>query len=301
MIIDITKRGVSPNAGAPETTDAIQSIIGTMASGDTLLIPNVAPFNIAASGIRPKDNTSIQLDGTLQQVTQPNEDYCRILMLEGTKNVSVAGNGILRGDRDTHVGDEGIHGARGSCVEIREGATNIILSGFWAINSWADGICFNPAPTEAVRSVGVTVNGIKCNNNRRNGLSVIDGDTIKIINCAFRRNGKGARATPPYLGIDLECDTDTQGCLNITIENNVFDDNGNTKHDGNVSIGSPHGAYRNIFVSNTNTFDWRYQPIIVTGNGGKLGASFLAYLAKDLFWSCDWYRYPGFPDQWRSA
>lgn len=299
-MINIMDRGASPNASAEDNTNAIQAVLDTLPSNEQVLVPATV-FKIAGRGLVPKSNTLIQLNGTLQLVTQPNEDYCRHIMLEGVDRVTVQGSGNLRGDRDVHVGDESMFGARQSCVELREGATNITLTGFSATNSWADGICFAPAPPEAKRCIGVTIDRVACNDNRRNGLSIIDGDTIHVKNSQFRRNGKGARATAPFLGIDIECGVVTDACQNIIVETSIFDNNGNTKHDGNISIGSPRGFYKNIYIAGSNTYDWRYQPIIVTGNGGKLGVSFVANLGKELFWRFDWYRYPGFPSEWKST
>jgi len=272
-----------------------------MNGGDTLLIPNVGGvFKINANGIRPKNGTVVQLDGTLQQVTQPNEDYCRIIMLEGTRDVVIQGLGTLRGDRDTHVGDESDFGARGSNIELREGANNILITGITTINSWADGICFAPAPTEAVRSVGVTIDGIICNDNRRNGISVIDGDTVNIKNSQFRRNGTGARATAPFLAIDLECGVTTDACLNIVIENNTFDGNSQTQWDVNISVGSPNGTYKNIYIANTNTYDLKHRPIAVSGAAGKISTPITAWIGYYLLHWLPSYRFWGWPKEWRS-
>jgi hypothetical protein len=297
-VINILDRGVQPKADAITTTGLIQEAINRMTSGDTLLIPN-GTFNIAAQGIIPKKNTIVQLDGTLQQVTKPYEDGCRLIMLNaGVDSIIVQGKGTLRGDRGSHVGDEDIPGARGACVEIREGASNIRLNGFSAIMSWADGISFAPVPDDPRRPKNVVVDGVSCNDNRRNGLSIMDGDTIHIVNSQFRRNGKGSRPTPPYLGIDIECGPAESACRNIIVESNVFDNNGQTTHDGNISVGGALGKYDNIHILASNVYDWRYQPIIVTGTAGRLGTSPQAAALRAMFSWWDGYRYWGYKNEW---
>ncbi len=297
-MINVTDRGASQSATASENTTIIQSILNTLPGGETVLIPAGCNLKIdAAIGLRPKNGAIIQVDGTLQTVTKPGEDFCRLFYLgNGVNSITIQGQGTLRGDRDTHVGNESDSGATGYCIEITSGATNTTVKGVTCTNAWADGICVGGVPhDDPRRSKNLILDGVRITNNRRNGFSAIDLDGLHITNCQILSNGVGARSTPPRFGIDLECDSDTMAVMNVIVEHTVFNGNGDT----NVGIGG-RGTYKNIFISSTNVYDWTQQPIATTGNAGALGTSASAFLANRMFSWWSGYRYWGYKNEWRS-
>src|SRR6185295_7917110 len=65
--------------------------------------------------------------------------------------------------------------------------------------------------------------------NRRQGLSLIDFDGLKVTNNQFLDN----KGTAPSDGIDVECDTDQQFAKNLLIDFNTFSGNDGS----NIGIG----------------------------------------------------------------
>lgn len=118
-----------------------------------------------------------------------------IITIRNVKNVSVTG-GTLEGDRFAHIGNKG--GNYGRDINI-EGAQNITISNLTVTDSWGDGIYLGNDDNK-VNNNNVTIKNVICNNNRRNGISLIDGSNIVIEN-VLAENSKGA---PPAAGIDIE-------------------------------------------------------------------------------------------------
>lgn len=101
-------------------------------------------------------------------------------------------------------------------IRIR-GATNVTVTGTKCLNFWGDGIVVGPYKgSPYIVSRNVTLKGVECSGNRRNGLS--PGNVVGFLaeDCLFYDNGNdpdGAGpiigGTSPFCGVDVEPDNDT--------------------------------------------------------------------------------------------
>lgn len=157
-------------------------------------------------------------------------------------DVTISGFGKVVGDVLTHEGDEGesIYG-----VFIRN-ANNICINNITCEFFWGDGIFIFPGSiNEKVKPVcrNIIINGVICNSNRRQGISVVGGDNIIIKNSRFINTGM-YRGTAPSSGIDIE---PAQGWTidNILIDKCEFENNGHaTKYPADVQVINNYGAVK---------------------------------------------------------
>lgn len=145
----------------------------------------------------PSD-TEIELGpGVIIKVTPNSEDLYGAFFIKDVSNVRFSGGQIV-GDRHAHTGTTGTWGhafhIMGSSDVVIE---NTILSDFWG-----DGIEIY-AGTVNDQCSDVTIHNVICDGNRRQGLSVISCQGLKISSCTFRNTG-GTGGAEPMAGIDME-------------------------------------------------------------------------------------------------
>jgi hypothetical protein len=266
-----------------DNTAQVQQLIDK-ASGTLTMPPG--RYNIdALVSLKMKSNFILRLADGAELAALPNDqDDSAVIKAWGCDTWQILGPGKIIGDRDIHTGTRGEHGHG---IDVRQSSGYRVSEGLVVTKCWGDGIILGNGTNKNGEISGVTSIG-----NRRQGLSVIDVDGLKVTGNHFQ----DTKGTAPSCGIDVECDTDAQCAKNITIDNNFFSGNDGS----NIGIGGPHGQYSNIVVGPNNTFDFHTQPIWVSGNAGKLGEPWWAHLLSALK-GVSWYRWWGYPTQWRSA
>jgi hypothetical protein len=90
------------------------------------------------------------------------------------------------------------------CINVR-GGSNITIQGLTLKHSGGDGITINPkeAPNESIAAYNIIINDVTCDDNYRQGMSVISVDTLTATNCVFKDTGASA-GTKPRAGVDIE-------------------------------------------------------------------------------------------------
>jgi hypothetical protein len=274
MIIDITSHGAS--TGAADNTAAIQAALNAAQSGDTVYVPPGSFIVNATVGLQPHSHTSLKLDGTLRALPAAGANAI-VMLTNAVTDVTITGPGRLVGERSGHP----LSGNKiGFCLGIVN-ASNVTLGGGLVLaDAWADGIYMQDA-------TDVTVNGVLCTGNSRNGMSIISGQRITVTNSTFELTRS---ASPmPQAGIDLEPDTVSQSLIDITIKGNSF-----TKNAGaGVYIAFAAAANRGRINVLQNTFNQHYRD----GSGPPIGGRNTA-LANFLYATCRWmpgYDYWAFP------
>jgi hypothetical protein len=130
-------------------------------------------------------------------------------------NITIEG-GVVEGDRSTHtgVGGESLHGiAVGGCE-------NVTVRNVTAKNWWGDGI-YVGYKADGSPSKHVTIDNVICDNNRRQGMSVVSVIDLSVSNSSFiNTNG-----TLPECGVDVEPDPISGVCRGIKFVNCFFDNN----------------------------------------------------------------------------
>jgi parallel beta-helix repeat protein len=97
------------------------------------------------------------------------------------------------GDRTTHTGTSGEWGMG---IYIGANSSNVTVQNVTINNCWGDGIYVYTT----VSPSNIAINNILSDNNRRQGLSIINVDGITVTNSTF----SNTQGTGPECGIDLE-------------------------------------------------------------------------------------------------
>jgi polygalacturonase len=100
------------------------------------------------------------------------------------------------------------------------GCTNIKILGLTLEKSGGDGIYIGSTKEQRFCKE-VTIKDVLCNENYRQGISVIGAENLLIENCVF----KDTSGTPPAAGIDLEPNGDNERLVNCIIRNCVCENN----------------------------------------------------------------------------
>lgn len=155
-----------------------------------------------AKYIRVFSNTNVSINGVIEIVPNSYKSY-NILCIEG-KNIKVSGTGTIIGDKRNHLGNEGEWGM-GLYVT---NSSNCVISGLSVKDCWGDCVYVGKGSKDIVLSNLTLVNG------RRQGISVTDGENIKVSNTTI----SGVSGTSPGYAIDVEPNKQNK-IRNVTIEN----------------------------------------------------------------------------------
>jgi hypothetical protein len=143
-------------------------------------------------------------------------DY-QILRLHNVSHVSLYGP-VIKGDKYNHLDNKGEWGMG---ISIR-GADDIMISSARIEQCWGDGIYIG-GTVERAFSSKLNLRYITCNDNRRNGISVISARNLILRNPVLTNTS----GTPPMCGLDLEPNgnkdiIDSIKILNAVTENDQF-------------------------------------------------------------------------------
>jgi hypothetical protein len=264
--------------GGGNATDEMQRLFDNASRGDTVVVPEGVKLEIdAVRSIRMRPGTSLRLDGVLQALTN-DRDQSAVVMIEGVDNVKVSGKGMIIGDRYSHAyqGPEHSHGMGVMALH----SSDVSISGISANSCLGDGFYVQSCRNVAIENV-------TANDSRRNGLSIIAGENIKVIASLFS-NSNGPHPLP-QCGIDIEPDTADQNLSGIRISGNRFVRN---KGAGCYIAFEPSATRNNVHVIG-NSFDQHYKD----GSGPCIGGrntmlcNFLYAVAR---WvpGYDWWAFP---------
>jgi len=192
--------------GITDDTDSIQLAFNTCKN---IIINNGTYMVDASVSVKPNSNSNIKLINATLKALPNNLDNYEVMLISNKENVNISG-GIISGERTEHTGETG---EWGMCVSIRNQSKNITLTNMKLIDGWGDGLY-------VANGINVKAKNIIIDNNRRNGISLINGDYIVIEECEIiNTNGK-----LPECGIDLE-PNQNDTLTNVTIKNCYIHDN----------------------------------------------------------------------------
>lgn len=162
-------------------------------------------------GIVLGDNIHLKLgDKAILKALPTKSTNYSILRVHNAENVTVSGGKIL-GERNEHIGTTG---EWGHGVVIRD-AMNVELRDISINDCWGDGIYI------AGTSKDILVSNVICDNNRRQGMSVIAVNGLIVKGSTF----KNTNGTAPMAGIDLEPNNPNELVTNVLIESCKFINN----------------------------------------------------------------------------
>jgi polygalacturonase len=265
VTVNVKSKGAKGDGRANDTA-AIQAAIDAVEAGGTVLIPDGTYMvsTLPRETVRLKSDMVLKLSPrAVLKAIPSNEKRVALLRISNASNVSVVG-GTFQGQRDKLQEAAGL----GMGIRIDNGSSTISILNVTANDMWGDGFYIEDAND-------VTLCGVTADNNRRQGLSIIEGDKILVKNSLFQ-NTNGAR---PGAGIDLEPDERTQAIRNIRIQSSRFLDNAGP----GILINGKKGPVSNVEITR-NVFRTR-QPILIRDATAPLssavcGNRYIDYVAK---------------------
>ncbi|WP_374449216.1 hypothetical protein [Cloacibacterium normanense] len=220
-----------------------------------VIFPNF-PIQINHLGLTLHSNSVLlfQENSKIILKENPNTHY-EILRIHDVENVSVYFANII-GDRYKHTAT---NGEWGMGISVR-GTKNVLLYAPTVKECWGDGIYLGISPnTGNANNENVKIYKGVVNNNRRNGMSIISAQNLKV-NKFVAANTFG---TSPQAGIDVEPDSNTDIIKNLNFENvSVFN---NETHGLLFVLGNLSGKKYDIGTVNVKNFK---------ADTGYLGISF---------------------------
>jgi hypothetical protein len=242
--INIKDKGAKGD-GQTNDTEALRRAIDEVAGkGGTVFVPD-GTYMIDAVGDRVllKSRMTLKLSpGATLKVIPTAEKYYQLLTISKASHVAVIG-GTLEGDRNQHLG---AGGEWGFGLFIANGSENVTVSGTTSKNMWGDGFYIETASN-------VALCGVIADHNRRQGLSIIDGQDISIVGSTF----SNTRGTDPSAGIDMEPDKPTQKITRVSIQRSKFLNN----HGPGILVHAQKRSQNVSDISITNNYFSTTRPI----------------------------------------
>lgn len=173
-------------------------------------------FPVAVTGLKLRTNSTIifQKNSKLLMLPSKSTRY-DVLKIEEVHDVNVYYANII-GERNAHLDNAGEWGFGISILS----AYNVKIISPTVINCWGDGIYIDNMSfklnlkLDAYKNNNVMIDGAYLDNNRRNGLSLIDGNGITIRNSTL----SNTNGTAPMAGIDVEPDNGDGQVRNILLD-----------------------------------------------------------------------------------
>ena len=174
---------------------------------------------IGTTGLIIPSNKNVDLnESTIKCITNSRQNY-NIFTIAEKENI-ILKNGLIIGDRATHTGATGEWGYG---VAIKS-STNITLDNLKISECWGDGINLNNNGNGSILNKNITINNCICDSNRRQGMSIENGDIINVINSQFNNTGNNNLHTAPSAGCDVEPGS-YQNVKNVLFDNCSFNSN----------------------------------------------------------------------------
>lgn len=216
LVVDVTdaKYGAKGDGRADDTA-AIQKAISEVsrAGGGTVLIPEGTYMIDTGDRIRMRSNVTVKMDEdtVLEAIPNALKQY-DMFYFANIENAHLIGGNLI-GDRDSHLSTKG---EWGNGVRI-VGSKNVVIENVSIKDFWGDGIYIGESKE---KSEDIIIYSVIADNNRRQGITIVDGDGIKIINSVFM-NTNGAK---PASGIAIE-PNDNDYVTNVDIFSSKFMNN----------------------------------------------------------------------------
>lgn len=201
-------------------TDITEKIKPYLISGTHLKLPNGTFFIDPVEGLRTPSNFTLEFspNTVLKALPTDNTNYA-ILKVYNVQNVKIISPTIV-GERYEHTTTGGEWGIG---ISIRS-SDNIEVQNAHISECWGDGIYVGElTDVEGVKSYSqnVTLRDIICDDNRRQGISLISAESFLLENAKLlNTNG-----TAPQAGIDIEPNAPRNKLTNIRIKNLYTENN----------------------------------------------------------------------------
>ena len=192
-------------------TNDTSAIAQALSVHNTINIPAGVFLIDADVSLKPRNNTKIYMDSQTVLKTIPNAStHYELFDLIDKENITISG-GTLIGDRDAHQGTEG---EWGHGINMR-GVKNITIRNLKSQDFWGDGIYLGISVATGNTNRNVRLDNVHCDNNRRQGLSVVTVDGLYGDNVTL----SNTNGTLPEAGVDFEPNNSNEPLDNIYFNN----------------------------------------------------------------------------------
>lgn len=190
--------------GSVDYTEFIQKGLNDFSN---VIMPDF-PILINESGLKIKSNSHIYFKVNSKVVTKSNSlNFFATIWLLDVKNV-IIDNLVLVGNRDKYFGGKGEWGF-GIYIDKSD---NITINNSKISNCWGDGIYIGGGSKP---STNVFINKVNIFSNRRNGITITNGENVHIIDSYISTSN----GTPPMAGLCIEPNNKNNSINNIKIHN----------------------------------------------------------------------------------
>lgn len=239
--INVAQPPYNASANGLDVSISINQAIedATVRGGGIVYIPPAQQSYMvdALRSIVLKNSVTIELGkGTVLEAIPNSADNYAIIKATNASNIAVVGRGVIRGERNAHLGTTGEWGMG---IDIR-GCNGVVISDVEIYDCWGDGIYIGSTSTQNYCR-DVVVERFKLQNNRRQGISLISAINL-IIRDGFIADTNG---TAPGDGIDIEPNNNLEFLQNILIENIKTENN----------MGSGIKFYTGFYKNSKNTIN----------------------------------------------
>jgi len=207
-----------------------------------VLMPN---FPVMTSGIYLNSgSTVIFRDSSLLLMLPSSQVWYQVIGINNVHDVKVYFPRI-KGDRMRHIGMEGEWGFGIAITNSK----NVKIIQPIVSNCWGDGIYINDLAKNQEFG-NIFIDGAWLDNNRRNGISIIDGSNISIINSLI----SNTNGTMPSSGIDIEPNNGNGELKKITL-NNITTYNNAEYGILTVLVGFANASKKDVTIEINNCID----------------------------------------------
>lgn len=215
--INLKDYGVYGN-GTDETKKIQAALIDAV--GKTLYIPKqLGDFYFIRQLIIPSNIKIVCEKGVVfmgsDDLKQTIKDFEVMFRFENSENVIFDGNGATFQMNKSNYSGEHNH------IFMINGGKNISLKNINTENSGGDGFYIGAYKTKENYSSNIKIENCKANNSRRQGLSVISVNKLRVNNSEFN----GSNGADPQSGIDIEPNNSKAILKDILITNTKANDN----------------------------------------------------------------------------
>jgi hypothetical protein len=213
--VDIRSFGAVPNDGVADTPALIAAMSG---GGRTVVIPG---GEYLIGSVEIPGNTVLQLSPTtVLRDTGVLLDGQRLINIRSA-NVRIFGGGHVVANRASYTTGEQRHGV------LIFGAHNVSIEGLESSSHGGDGFYIGGPAGNSSSEISLT--GVLSGNNRRQGLSIVNGINVFVVDGNFNSTA----GTRPALGIDLEPNNANDRLIGIVIRRPLTRNNAG----GGISVG----------------------------------------------------------------
>ena len=197
--------------GSADDTVAIQKAVDQAAVGDgaEVYLPDGIYLINPEISINLRSNVELNLaDNAVLKAKPTKEANHEIINITNVDNIEISGGSII-GDRKTRTGKTG---EWGHGIKIM-GSRNIRISDIAISDCWGDGVYIGSTDLQRY-SENVAIEQFTIDNCRRNGITIISGRNVKIIDGVIANT----RGTDPQAGLCLEPNNKSEFIQNILID-----------------------------------------------------------------------------------